>query len=403
MSDGSLAASAWASTALGALMASRIGSVDPSKYPNELFDLYSIPAFDAGQPVVVDGRGIGSTKQIVAPGDVLLSKIVPHIRRSWIVGPYRGRRIIASGEWIVFRNPDARPDYLRQTVIGDAFHGQFMATVSGVGGSLLRARPAHVAKIEILLPPLPEQRRIAEVLDRADSLRSQQRAAFAGVDRLTDSIFFQLFGDPGANSKHFPQVTLRDVLREEPNNGIFRRNSEYEADRTRGIPVVWVEELFRGSSVDVTQSRRLIPTPHDVAQYGLSHGDILFCRSSLKLDGIAFSNVYLGPDNAALFECHVIRVQLNPSEVSPIYMNALLRTPHMRAMAKSKSKTATMTTIDQRAICTLPIMLPSLPRQQEFERRLAAVGILRDTYRASLVRLDALVSSLQNRAFRGEL
>ena len=69
------------------------GSVDPSKFPGEVFDLYSIPAFDSRQPEVVAGKLIGSTKQIVEPGDVLLSKIVPHIRRSWVVGEKQGWRI----------------------------------------------------------------------------------------------------------------------------------------------------------------------------------------------------------------------------------------------------------------------------------------------------------------------
>ncbi|EQD36840.1 type I restriction/modification system specificity determinant hsdS, partial [mine drainage metagenome] len=90
---------------LGEVMASKSGSVDPAKFLDEIFDLYSIPAFDRGEPEVVAGREIGSAKQIVGPEDVLLSKIVPHIRRAWVVGANRGRRIIASGEWIVFRSP----------------------------------------------------------------------------------------------------------------------------------------------------------------------------------------------------------------------------------------------------------------------------------------------------------
>ena len=70
---------------LGAIMASKTGSVDPSKVPEEVFDLYSIPAFDRGEPEIVAGKQIGSAKQVVKPGDVLLSKIVPHIRRTWVV------------------------------------------------------------------------------------------------------------------------------------------------------------------------------------------------------------------------------------------------------------------------------------------------------------------------------
>src|SRR5207245_783238 len=108
----------------------------------------SIPAFDNGVPDTVLGSEIGSTKQVVQPGDVLLSKIVPHIRRAWVVGPKNGNRIIASGEWIIFRSNRIVPEYLRHVLMGDPFHSQFMKPVSGVGGSLLRARPAHVATIK---------------------------------------------------------------------------------------------------------------------------------------------------------------------------------------------------------------------------------------------------------------
>ena len=187
------------SIGLGDIMATKSGSVDPSKFTEEVFDLYSIPAFDRGEPEVVAGSEIGSAKQVVEPGDVLLSKIVPHIRRSWIVGKARGRRIIASGEWIVFRSERANPDYLRQVLVGDPFHTQFMNTVAGVGGSLLRARPAHVAKIAIPLPPLAEQRRIAEVLDRAEALRDKRRAALAQLDSLTQSLVLDVFVDVAKN------------------------------------------------------------------------------------------------------------------------------------------------------------------------------------------------------------
>lgn len=68
------------SIALGEIMATKSGSVDPSKFTAEIFDLYSIPAFDKGAPEVVAGSAIGSSKQVVKPEDVLLSKIVPHIR-----------------------------------------------------------------------------------------------------------------------------------------------------------------------------------------------------------------------------------------------------------------------------------------------------------------------------------
>lgn len=200
-----------ATVPLGSLMATKSGSVDPSRFATETFDLYSIPAYDRGEPDVAVGSAIGSSKQTVAPGDVLLSRIVPHIRRAWVVGRGRGRRTIASGEWIVFRSDKIYPAYLRHVLVGDPFHAQFMNTVAGVGGSLVRARPTHVAKITIPLPPLPEQRRIAGILDQADILRVQRRAALAQLDSIIRPIFLDMFGDPILNPHQWPVAKLGTV------------------------------------------------------------------------------------------------------------------------------------------------------------------------------------------------
>ena len=106
----------------------------------------------------------------------LYRRIVPHIRRAWVVGKQNGRRIIGSGEWIVFRSDRFYPPYLRQLLLGDWFHPEFMRTVSGVGGSLLRARPTNVARIKIPLPPMEEAaRRIAAILDQAEALRAKRQ------------------------------------------------------------------------------------------------------------------------------------------------------------------------------------------------------------------------------------
>ena len=57
------------------------------------------------------------------------------------------------------------------------------------------------------LPPLAEQRRIAEVLDRAEALRAKRRAALAQLDSLTQSLFLDLFGDPATNPKGWPTIS----------------------------------------------------------------------------------------------------------------------------------------------------------------------------------------------------
>ena len=71
----------------------------------------------------------------------------------------------------------------------------------------------HLDEIRFPLPPLPEQRRIAEVLDRAEALRAKRRAALAQLDTLTQSIFLDMFGDPATNPKGWPTQRARRARR----------------------------------------------------------------------------------------------------------------------------------------------------------------------------------------------
>jgi type I restriction enzyme S subunit len=178
----------WTSRPLQALGLPKTLNIDPSRYPDEVFELYSVPSFPTGSPEYVNGKEIGSTKQIVQAGDVLLCKINPHLVRVWGVSPRKNNRQIASGEWIVIRaNPtELDKEYIRYAFIEPNFRNQFMETVAGVGGSLMRARPKAVAQIEIPLPPLDEQRRIVARLDALLAHPKRARAELAHVPGLVE-------------------------------------------------------------------------------------------------------------------------------------------------------------------------------------------------------------------------
>ncbi len=386
------------SVALGELMAKKSGSVDPSKFPDETFDLYSIPAFDSRQPEVTAGQAIGSSKQIVKSDDVLLSKIVPHIRRSWVVGVDRGRRLIASGEWIVFRSPRALPNYLRQVLVGDPFHTEFMRTVSGVGGSLLRARLAYVAEIKIPLPPLNEQRRIAEVLDRADALRAKRRAALAQLDSLTQSIFLEMFGDPRVNHERWSIVPLEEIV-DETKLGLVRGSNECGPD----LPFSYVRmnAITRTGELELAQTQRTHADEAEVEAYRLEPGDFLFnTRNSEELVGK--SALFRG-GGLHLFNNNLMRIRFT-IVADPEFVAAAFKTPFVkRELSLRKSGTTNVFAIYYKDLRSLPLPLPPLPLQQAFARRITAIEALKTTHRAALTELDALFASLQHSAFRGEL
>jgi type I restriction enzyme M protein len=162
---------------VGRFMKEGVSTVDPRKTPDEKFELWSIPAFDTGSPEILRGVEIGSQKKLVAPGDVLLSRIVPHIRRGWVVREGAdGRRQIASTEWLVFSSVEVLPGYLRQLLVSDLFHRSFMLTITGVGGSLSRANPGAVAEIRIPVPPLEVQQEIVAEIEGYQKVMDGARA-----------------------------------------------------------------------------------------------------------------------------------------------------------------------------------------------------------------------------------
>jgi type I restriction enzyme S subunit len=351
---------------LGSLMAAKSGSVNPAKCPAEVFDLYSIPAFDRGEPDIVVGSAIGSSKQIVRPGDVLLSRIVPHIRRAWVVGRNRGRRIIASGEWIVFRNDKVHPAYLRHVLVGDPFHAQFMSTVAGVGGSLLRARPSHVANITVPLPDLPEQRRVANILDLADALRVKGRAALDSIDSLTGSVFTNLFGR--AVPEYFTGstcwATSKDI------KGRFLDDTQehvtaaaVEASATKVVPA--------GTILVVVKSKVLMHRlPVAITRVETCFGQ--------DIKGIVVDETGL-----------------------PTYVATSLRMNATWLLKRARGINTEGLTLDH--LRRFPILLPSQSMQHDFACVADQQEMLRQRISASIEKLNTLFASLQHRAFRGEL
>lgn len=384
------------------VMPTKSGSVDPSKFSEEAFDLYSIPAFDRGEPDVELGSNIGSAKQIVEPGDVLLSKIVPHIRRAWVVGLARGRRLIASGEWIVFRSARLHPPYLRHVLIGDPFHANFMQTVSGVGGSLLRARPSHVANIRVPLPPLPEQRRIAEILDKADALRAKRRAALALLDTLTQSIFLDMFGDPARNPRGWARVPFCHLL-ESIDSGwsptcLARPASSGEWGVLKLGAVTWCE-------FDPTENKALLPHVEPIPELEVKSGDLLFARKN-TYDLVAACALVRETPPRLLMSDLIFRFRLrSDAAVNTTFLHQLLIYPTKRREVQrlAGGSAGSMPNISKGRLEVTPIEVPPLDLQREFANRITKVEQVKAAYRVSLAEIGALFECLQHRAFSGEL
>ena len=155
----------WVCATYGALNQHRNRSINPMDSPKEQYELYSVPIYDTGYPEYLTGKEIGSTKQAVEKGDVLLCKINPHLNRAWVVEHYNPMlKCIASSEWLIFQSDALCPDYTRLFFMSPEFRSLMLSNVSGVGGSLMRARASAVDGYPIWVPPIDEQKRIVKVV-----------------------------------------------------------------------------------------------------------------------------------------------------------------------------------------------------------------------------------------------
>lgn len=389
----------WPVKPLGDFFAEKLGSVDPSKFPHEMFDLYSIPAFDAGMPDVCAGADIGSSKQVVRPRDLLLSRIVPHIRRAWVVGDDHGRRLIASGEWIVFRHAGIDPRYLRYFLLGDPFHAQFMQTVSGVGGSLMRAKVSEVARICIPLPPLSEQERIVKLLDEADALRKLRAQTDRRTANLIPALFHEMFGDMAANSKHWKLAAISDIADVQGGLQLTPLRETYPLRR----PYLRVANVQRGYLL-LDEIRQIGLLDSEFARTKLEKGDLLLVEGNGNPKEVGRAAMWDGSVVDCVHQNHLIRVRPRIELLTPFYLLAFLNSDSGRRYFHSAgNSTSGLSTITTSIVKSCRIPLPPKSLQESFAARMNELSEMEARQAASRLRLDALFQSLLHRAFAGQL
>jgi type I restriction enzyme S subunit len=277
-----------------------------------------------------------------------------------------------------------------------------MLTVSGVGGSLLRARPAYVAKIRIPLPPLPEQRRIAAILDKAEALRTKRRAALAKLDTLAQGIFIEMFGDPVKNAMGWPERTLASFI-----DGFESGKNLVADDQEDSDSVFRVLKISAVTSLEYLphEAKALPPAYVPPESHIVQAGDLLFSRANTTDLIGATVLVRTTPPNLVLPDklWRVIQSRTNPTD--PYWLLALFRTQAFRGEIgkRATGTSGSMKNISQDKVLSIKVGFPPLDLQRSFGQRFNKIEDLVSCQRTHLLKLESIFSSLQNRAFRGEL
>jgi type I restriction enzyme S subunit len=248
-------------------------------------------------------------------------------------------------------------------------------------------------QLEILVPPLGEQRRIVDVLDRAEILRAKRRAALAKVDTLVEAIFLDLFGDPVINSKNFPIFRMGDIC--DVRDGTHDSPKYVSEGR---YPLVTSKNLTSGI-VDLTDVKYI--SQADYIQINkrskVDRGDII-----MPMIGTIGSPVLIDHEPQYAIK-NVALIKFKGGSPSAVFVHHLLNSQYFDYIVGQKNRGGTQKFVSLGDLRSFPVPVPSLELQSQFGRRVAALEKLRSMQRTSRAQMDALFGSLQHRAFRGEL
>jgi type I restriction enzyme, S subunit len=259
-----------------------------------------------------------------------------------------------------------------------------------------------VANIRVSLPPIPEQRRIAEILDKADALRAKRRAALAQLDTLTQSIFLDIFGDAGENPKAWPVRRVSEYVAEfQGGKSLESESGENVVTRNRVLKVSAVTGMtYLAYECKPVPDSYIPPVEHFVRA-----GDLLFSRANTTDLVGAVAYVERTPQHLLLPDKLWRFVWTQPALVEPLFVWALFQTPALRREIgrRATGTSGSMKNISQEKVFGISTICPPIEIQKEFTKRLTTVEKVRAVCRASAKETDALFTSLQHRAFQGEL
>jgi type I restriction enzyme S subunit len=367
---------------------------------DQVFDYIDLSAVDQeaklirGAQKLIGAEAPSRARQLVAKGDVLVSTVRPNLNGVARV-PEELDGATASTGFCILRARSTVLDrsYLFHWVKSPAFIGDMVRKATGASYPAVSDRIIFESKLP--LPPLEEQRRIAEVLDQAEALRAKRRAALAQLDTLTQSIFLDLFGDPVLNPKRWPNPTLGGLLTFQQYGPRFY-NESYSVD---GIRIVRITDLDEAGNLNFSEMPRLAVSGADREKYVLHAGDLIFARSGATVGKVAL----MAPDDPPCIAGAYFITMRFAKTVEPVYARAVLVAPSIRAIVTKLSRQAAQQNFSGPGLRRLPMPLPPIELQRDFARRVAAVERLKAADHVSLAELGALFAALQHRAFRGEL
>lgn len=251
--------------------------------------------------------------------------------------------------------------------------------------------------LEIPLPPLPEQRRIAAILDKADALRAKRRESIAKLDQLQKSVFLEMFGDETEAS-----ATVADIAASASamRTGPFGSQLLHSEFVDSGIAVLGIDNAV-SNNFSWGKPRHITEQKYSkLSRYRVMPGDVL-----ITIMGTCGRCAVVPEDiPLAINTKHLCCISLDRNKCEPEFLHSYFLThPTARNYLESRAKGAIMAGLNMGIIKELPIALPSIERQRQFVSIKMKIRQQLAQSEHQQAHLERLFLATQHKAFAGTL
>ena len=256
--------------------------------------------------------------------------------------------------------------------------------------------------LKIPLPPLNEQKRIAEILDKADALWAKRRDALAQLDTLTQSIFLDMFGDPVTNPMGWEERHLSDL--------VSKRKHALKRGPFGGA---LKKEIFVPEGFKVYEQKNVIYDDFDIGSYFIKTSDykrlapfkissnnlLISCSGTIGRIAVVPLQAAPGVMNQAL-----LKIDLDESIMLNSFFLSLWRSQSFEQQVLGMTHGTGMKNMKSMAeLKGINFLVPPFNLQHRFAAIVESIEQQRTRQRTHLAELDGLFASLQQRAFQADL
>lgn len=360
---------------------------------NEMFVTLRLNARGAVRRTIGDGKTPKPFRGVrVSKGQFIYSRIDARNGAFALVGEELDRAVVSKDFPVFGINPRVDPGYLMRMVSAPGFYSR-IGQLSFGATNRQRVGESSLLALSIPLPPLPEQRRIASILDELQALRQRRADALDRLSMLSLDLFEFSFGTPDASS--WPVGTVADLIRS-ANYG-----TSAKAGASGDHAVLRMGNLTTTGALDLTELKRIDIASKDLDKYLVHTDDVLFNRTN-SVELVGKSARYSRSEPMA-YAGYLVRLRPKPG-YSGHYLAGFLNSRWAKARLRGMAKSIVgMANINAKEVQSIPVPIPSAEAQAEYAATCELVESARKVGIAHLSKLDELFAALQHRAFRGEL